>query len=116
MALDKAHVWDCVLSTLRSNQGFSNINAVFSSSDLDYDEDRKFGGILQFTTHNLASRTISKHSNKYGWFTSQTHTGRNGTMLTTITAYRVTAGTGGTTSARSRPAKSNACCYGEQTL
>jgi hypothetical protein len=57
MASDKSHVWDCLLSTLQSNQGFSHINAVFSSSNLDYDDDRKFGGTLQFTTHNLVSRS-----------------------------------------------------------
>jgi hypothetical protein len=59
----------------------------------------KFGGILQFTTNILASRTVSRHSNKYGWFTSQTITGRNGKLLTTITAYRVTSSSLGTASA-----------------
>jgi hypothetical protein len=70
---------------------------------MDFEVDRKFGGVLQFAVNSLASRTISKHSNKYGWFTSQTHTGKNGKMLTTITAYRIVSGTsGGDSSAQSQ--------------
>ena len=99
IASDRSHVRDSVLSILRSPQGFEHVNAVFSSSDAKSDDDVKFGGILQFTTNTLASRTVSRHSNKYGWFTSQTLTGRNGKMLTTITAYRVTSSTSGIESA-----------------
>jgi len=99
IASDRSHVRDSVLSILCSPQGFEHVNAVFSSSDAKSDDDVKFGGILQFTTNTLASRTVSRHSNKYGWFTSQTLTGRNGKMLTTITAYRVTSSTSGIESA-----------------
>ena len=66
IASDRSHVRDRVLSTLSSPQGFANVNAVFSSSDFNSDDDMKFGGILQFTTNNLASSTVSRHSNKYG--------------------------------------------------
>lgn len=102
IASEKSHVRDCVFSAFQSKQGYNNLNAVFASSDMDFDVDRKFGGVLQIAVNSLASRTITKHSNKYGWFTSQTHTGKNGKMLTTITAYRIAAGTGGDTSAHAQ--------------
>ena len=76
IASEKSHVRDCVFSAFQSKQGYNNLNAVFASSDMDFDVDRKFGGVLQIAVNSLASRTITKHSNKYGWFTSQTHTGK----------------------------------------
>jgi hypothetical protein len=54
MASDKLHVRDCVLSSFQSRQGFNNLNAVFSSSNMDYNIDRKFGGVLQFAVNSLA--------------------------------------------------------------
>lgn len=80
------------------HNGFKAINCVFSQSDIDYGSDRKFGGVLQMATDNLASRTVTTYSDRYGRWTSQTHSGKKGTMLTTISAYRVADGCKGPSS------------------
>jgi hypothetical protein len=45
---------------------------------------------------------VKSFSDKYGRWTSQTHSGKRGILLTTITAYRVTAGSKGPTSAHAQ--------------
>ena len=84
------HVREAFKSAMRSAQGFPAVNCAFAASDVNFGMDRKRGGVLQMAVNNLATRTIAQYSDPYGRFTSQTHTGRNGTLLlTTISAYRV---------------------------
>ncbi len=82
---EKPHVRAMVKNTLCSTSGFSMVNCVFSAGNVDYGTDWKPGGTFQVAVENLATRTISSFSDKYGRFTSQTHTGCNG--LTTISGY-----------------------------
>lgn len=99
----KQHVRNKIHQALSHKQyGFKATNCVFSQSDMDYGGERKFGGVLQIATNNLASRTITTHSDKYGRWSSQTHAGKRGTMLTTISAYRVIDGCKGPASAYSQ--------------
>jgi hypothetical protein len=87
----KQHVKQQVITALSDRRhGFVSSTCVFSQSDLRYDGDIKYGGVLQIATDNLASRTVTSFSDKYGRWTSQTHSGKRGILLTTITAYRVT--------------------------
>jgi hypothetical protein len=96
----KQHVQSVVRRAMSAkHNGFKSTNCVFSQSDLAYEGNIKFGGVLQLATDNLASRTTSSHSDKYGRWTSQTHIGQKGAVLTTISAYRVATGCKGPTSA-----------------
>ena len=96
----KKHVRHQVITALsHRTHGFKSASCVFSQSDLTYSGDIKYGGVLQFATNNLASRTVASHSDRYGRWTSQTYSGRQGVLLTTITAYRVANGCNGPHSA-----------------
>jgi hypothetical protein len=88
----KPHVRETFKSKMQSNQGFLATNCVFAASDISFGIDRKRGGVLQMAVGNLATRTIKQHTDPYGRFTSQTHTGQDGMKLTTISAYRVCGG------------------------
>jgi hypothetical protein len=95
----KNHVKATVLTELKSGIGFTHVNGVFAQSDLNYEGDRKRGGIFQFATQNLATRTTETFSDPYGRFTSQTFIGKNNKKLVVITAYRVVEGAAGPFSA-----------------
>jgi exonuclease III len=85
----KPHVRAQFKSAMQSPQGFPAVNCIFSASDINFGTDRKRGGVLQMSINNLATRTIASYSDPYGRFTSQTHIGKNGNLLTIITGYRV---------------------------
>ena len=89
-------------NAFQSTQGYSMATCVFSASDLSFESDWKPGGICQIALENLATRTISNFSDKYGRYTAQTHIGRNGRKMTTITAYCVLEGCQGPSSAYSQ--------------
>ena len=60
----KQHVQLVVRRAMSAKQhnGFKSTNCVFSQSDLAYEGNIKFGGVLQLATDNLASRTTSSQS------------------------------------------------------
>ncbi len=95
MDSSKAHVCELFRLALQSSSGYNYVYCVFSTSNIDHGSDYKRGGVLQLAVNNLATRTISKHSDALKKFTCQTHTGRNGKKLTTITGYRVCEGSKG---------------------
>ena len=85
----KSHVRSQVKNAFQSIHGYSMANCAFSTSTLNFGSDWKPGGTCQIATDNLATRTVSTFSDKYGRFTAQTHTGCNGRRLTTILGYCV---------------------------
>ncbi len=116
---EKPHVSETFKSVMKSpHTGFPAVNCVFAASDINFGTDRKRVGVLQMTVNNLATRTISQYSDPYGRFTSQTHMGKNGVLLTTIVAYQVGENSKGPASAyaqqramlvsQNRPAKPRA--------
>ena len=95
----KAPVCTQIHSSFQSHLGYSAANCVFSASNVDYGTDWKPGGTLQITVEGLATRTIEQFSDQLGRFTSQTHVGKQGRKLTTISGYRVIEGCRGPASA-----------------
>ena len=95
----KNHVRSTFKNAMRSSQGFPSVNCVFAASDINYGTDRKRGGVMQMAMNNMATRVIAHHSDPYGRFTSQTHTGKNDSLLTTITGYQVCESSQGPASA-----------------
>ena len=73
---NKSHVRDRFLSFLRSPRTYSCVKVTHATSDLNYGEDRKMGGVLQFATGTLATRLIASHTDIYGRFTSHSYTGQ----------------------------------------
>jgi hypothetical protein len=95
----KLHVRNKFMEAIHAPTGYNNAHCVFAQSDINYESDRKRGGVLQFAVHNLANRVIDVFSDKYGRFTGQTFIGRNERTVHVITAYRVVEGQAGPSSA-----------------
>ena len=95
----KVHVRNNFVEAAKSYSGYQNVNCSFAQSDVDFGTERKRGGVLQMSIHNLANRVTATFSDKYGRFVSQTFIGRNSKTLMVISAYRVVEGTAGPSSA-----------------